>query len=727
MHSASQRVGWTTEMITDLKLITQFEKNLRTSRSGLSKQYENTKSCQSFYSGDLMDYRDKVQFKDSGGGKKRAMVQFNKVKPYVNAVKGFMAQNRRKVKYIARIEAEPIRKLFSQYSNALADYVRDNANADQIETQADGDMLVCGYGAVETAMTYGDGYATDDPNGQIVMGRLDPLMIGWDHHARLTNLMDRRYDWYQKTYSLAEALELFDDSDPEDFDPATEDGTGTSDGYEYFPNGGRYNQVKEGGVDWSDEASEMVNVFFYEWYDIETFYRAENPIYNLTNPQAVQLAGMQLDMIAKELGDDQDDLFAFDPRAEILTFNDEIKTKLLEHFGEFIEVFAHKRKVFYKAVISGKCVFSKFRSPCQSGFTIQFKTGDYDSKNKMWTGMVNSMKEPVLYYNKALTELMFIIGSNSKGGVMVEKGAVEDIQAFEQKYAKTDSVVEVSEGALSMGKIKPKKEPFQPTGYEGVVQLCDASINDVVGIDKTFLGSSENRDETGILQKRRIKQVVSSLACYFDSISLFQKEHAKLMLDDLRIYAANNDGAMFRITGEDGKDQFIKISADKLTRQYDVTLQEAPQSQEEKQEYSAILTSVGDKLLAAGDAQSAKAIYSIAIKNMPLDPGDIQQVMQILVPPQQGQQIDPQYVQQLEQQVQALMSDVTQADVKKKLSEIALNTARVNEVGARTTEIAASTHKVMAEASRTQQQAVQAGLENVMLKSGNAQPAQVNI
>jgi hypothetical protein len=223
----------------------------------------------------------------------------------------------------------------------------------------------------------------------------------------------------------------------------------------------------------------MVNVSFYQWQEFESFYRADNPIYHLKNPQAVQLAAMQLDAIAQEFADEEDDAFGFDPRAEVLSFGPDIKAALLKAFGEFIEVFEFKRKVFYTAVLSGKHVFAAFKSQCQQGFTVKFKTGDFDSKNKIWTGMVNSMKEPVLYYNKALTELMFIIGANSKGGVLVEKGAVDDIQRFEQQYAKTDATIVVNDGAVTAGRIKAKREPFLPTGYESIVQLSDASINDV--------------------------------------------------------------------------------------------------------------------------------------------------------------------------------------------------------------------------------------------------------
>ena len=80
----------------------EFKKRLQITNRGLAKQYQNTKDCQAFEAGDIMDYVQRVQFSNSAGKKKAAMVQFNRVKPYVNAVKGFMAQNRKRGKYVAR-------------------------------------------------------------------------------------------------------------------------------------------------------------------------------------------------------------------------------------------------------------------------------------------------------------------------------------------------------------------------------------------------------------------------------------------------------------------------------------------------------------------------------------------------------------------------------------------------------------------------------------------------
>lgn len=688
-----------TEIKSDFDIARQWKKHHKMSKDGLARQYKNTDDCQAFYAGDLMDFWIGAQSSDQFGVKKRAMVQINKVKPYVNAVKGFMAQNRRKAKYSAKMPNQKIADLYSQYCNGLSDYIRRGCHADQIETQQDGDMLTVGYGAVETAMSYTNGQATTDPNGKIIKGRLEPKEVGWDPFAKATNLLDARFVFSENVYGLDDALDLFQDSRSDDFENATDDQLdGGEGGYKFYARGGRYNKIKETGLDWTDEKTEKVKVYFYQWYQYETFYRCENPVKLMKHPQLAQTAGMQLEMIAQEITQDQADIFSFDPKDEILCFDGEVKEKLENIFGKIIEIYEYKRKAYYTAVISKEHIFTKFRNPCQQGFTIKFKTGDYDAKNKIWTGMVNSMKEPTLYRNKALTELMFIIGSNSKGGVYIEEDAVDDVQAFEQQYAKTDAVIVVNPGAVSGEKIRPKKEPQVTTGYEQIVQIMSQDEQDVTGIDKNFLGSSENKQETGVLYKRRIRQVMSSLACYADSITLYQLEDGLLNLDFMRIYAENNNGGLFSVAGVDGKAQFLQIASDKLVAEYDVNIDEAPQSMEEQEEYAKILSAMADKLSAI-DPQTAKMLYAMAAKYLPLDFEDKQAIMQTLMP-QQGK-IDPMAVQKLEQQVKVLMSQATQAQLAELQSKTNANNAKAKLDTVRIKEISTKSNLNQAKVGET--------------------------
>jgi hypothetical protein len=390
---------------------------------------------------------------------------------------------------------------------------------------------------------------------------------------------------------------------------------------------------------------------------------------------------MRLDMIKSELksysptGINAGDMFDFDPLAEEIIFDGSTKTKLTEEFGNLIDPVSFKRKCFYTMVISGDHVFSKFKSISQQGFSVKFKTGNYNERGKYWIGMVNSMIEPQKYYNKALTELMFTIAANSKGGVMVEESAIEDIADFESKWSKTDAVIRVQDGAISGQKILQKTQAALPTGLESIIQLADTAIS-ANGVDPAFLGQA-NDNETGVLYKRRIRQIISKMWWVADSITLYQKEDARLCADLIRVWVENNAGQWLRITGKDGADQFVQISEDMMAPEYDVSIQEGAQSPEDRQETAQFISSMGDKFLAVQDSARAGTLYAESIKLLPLD-GDVKnRISQTLNPEQQT--VPMAQYQQLQQQLQQLQGQMNQAQVQNVQSMTALNTAKIDE------------------------------------------------
>ncbi len=690
-------------------------KHREISKRGLSQQYENTESCWSFYNADQMTYSDRIQFEDTWGRKRRAMVNFNKVQTNVDSVCGFMAQNRRQAKYIAHIPRDQNQELYSKNMNAIYDFHRENMNADQIETDQDLDMLVDGYGITDTELSYVVGNATTMPNGDIIKVNIDPTCGYWDPSAQGKNLLDARWKGYRKDYELKDALSLFQDSTEKDFEEvSTEDPTNT--GYVFNPYGGIYDKIKmDNTVEWTSKESEMVRVYKHEWMEYETFYKAENPLYSAGNYADAMFFKSKLDSVKQQIktvGDvESPDLFDFDPSKEILVFDEKTKRALVKAFGKLIDPVPFKRQVFYTAVVSGKHVFTWFKSICQQGYGIKIKTGTWNRARKMWMGMVNPMMEPQKYYNKALTELMFTIAANSKGGVYVEEDAVEDIAKFEANYAKTDGVIVVASGALAQGKIQDKAKGALPTGLEGIIQLSEANIS-ANGVDPAFLGNIEKEDQSGVLYKRRIRQVISKFARYFDSITLYQKEDARLCADLIRIWVENNRGEWMRITGPDGAEDFIRIVEDMLAPEYDVSIQEASQSSDEKQETAMMLSNIAQQLMAGQDLPTAKAFLAESLGFLRLD-GDVRNRLMDTLKPQQ--QIDPAQFQQMQQQLQQLQQYIQAGQVDKTKSETLKNQATAAKTLKDADLSEANLPKVHAETVKTLEEAKRTAVEAHMM------------
>ena len=251
-------------MKSNAEIIELFREHHAAARGGLGDQYAEIERCQRAYNGDTASYTGKVSLYDQRGSKKSQTVSFNKIRPYVSTIKGFFAQNRRKPRFTAKLSGKEEQQAYSEYCNGLFENIRENANADQIETAADGDMLVCGVGAIETNLVYGDGYATRNPNGEIEMMVLDPLSVGWDPTARMPNLIDSRFVFFKRSYRLQEALDLFDSSAEDDFESGAAVNTGPE-----LPGtgGGMFSNLKE-IYDVDDEDKQIVSVTFYQWFDV---------------------------------------------------------------------------------------------------------------------------------------------------------------------------------------------------------------------------------------------------------------------------------------------------------------------------------------------------------------------------------------------------------------------------------------------------------------------------
>ncbi len=654
------------------EVIKTFKKQREISKRSLADQYENTETCYSFYNADAMTYSDRIQFEDTWGRKRRATVNFNKVQQNVDSVVGFMAQNRRQAKYIAHVPQDQNQQLYSKNMNALYDYHRENTNADQLESEQDLDMMVAGYGAIDTDLSYIMGSATTMPNGEIIKDKLDSTCVYWDTRAKAGNLLDARWAGYWRDFELNDALDLFQDSKASDFEQVADSETGNL-GYVFNPYGGIYDKIKmDDSVEWTSKEQEMVRVYNHQWMTYETFYKAENPLFTTEDPMDAMFIKMKLDQVKEQIklqGDTlTEDMFEFNPTDENLFFDEKTKSLLVKELGDLIDPISFKRKAFYTQITSGKHVFTWFRSVSQQGFSIKFKTGTWNRSKKIWMGMVNSMMEPAKYYNKALTELMFTIAANSKGGVMVEEDAMEDVADFEGKWAKTDAVIVVASGALAAGKIQEKTKGAVPTGLESILTLADSNIQ-ANGVDPSFLGQT-NADESGVLYKRRIRQVIAKMARYFDAGTLYQKEDARLCADLIRVWVENNRGEWVRITGSDGAEEFVQIIEDMLAPQYDVSIQEASQSSDEKQETAVMLSNTATTLMGAGATQQGLAFLAESLGFLRLD-GDVRnRLTQILQPPQQ----DP-AIAQLQQQLQALQQYIQSGETEKVKSETQKNLA----------------------------------------------------
>jgi len=646
----------------DSKLIDQWTKHKNITYSGLGGQYRDAREAHAFHAGDEMHYSATVE--DKG---QRSAVVFNKVKPFVDAVCGFMVQLRRKPDYQARLIENPSQQELSIYMNGISDYARKNANMDQLESRQDREMLVTGYGAVDTNITY-----ESNPDGEVQSEVIRYNDVGWDPQAQEPNILDARWTWRRKAFGLQEALKRFKGSKEEDFQRYTGD---ESSNFVYNPVGGEYDKISGGG----QAEEDLVEVYYYQWWSLDKYFRAKNPLFEIEDPATVSiLANMMIAMKGNRANvstpEEVEDIFEFDPLDEYLVMTPTIKRDLdvlFERFGIDLEYQEFQRKVYYTSVLSGTTVFKKFKSPDQQGFTIKFKTANYNPRDRSWYGMVKGMQDPARYANKAFTEILYVIASNSKGGVMYEESAVEDPARFEGQYATTRAAIKVADGALSGGKIQPKATGALPSGFENIYQIADRSLSETSGINREFLGASANSQVSALLEAQRINQVLATLATYFDAIALYQIEHARLMVTFMRMLAENSTGRLVKIIGPQGADRYEELTEDRMTDEYDIDIGEAPTSATQKQETFNFLSSFS-RDIGQIDPAAARRILPIVINYAPnVKEKDKQQLKEALQPDQQQAQAQAQAAQQQQQVESELQASVIEAQKARAAKDIA--------------------------------------------------------
>jgi hypothetical protein len=674
-------------MLNRKKVLEQFKSHQSLSEGNLAKQQTEARNSHRFHNGDTMAYTSSVQ--DKG---RRISVTFNKVKPYIDAVAGFMVQLRRKPDYRARIMENQQQQSLSEYMNGISDYVRKNANFDQIESRQDREMLISGYAAVDTNILY-----EKNPDGEVWGENLRFSDVLWDSQAMEPNILDSRWVIRRKAFGMDEALQRFKGSTEEDFEGYTGDHNSS---FNYNPAGGEYDKIAASG----EQEEDLIQVHYYQYWHLENYYRADNPLYDIEDPEQANMVSQLMMRVRDnraEVSDEdvKEDIFAFDPTAEILSMTPTIKSDLallFERFGLEFEPIKDLKRVYYTAIVSGQKVFQHFKSPDQQGFTIKFKTANYDANNRLWYGLVHTLREPSRYMNKALTEMLYAIAANSKGGVMYEESAVDNPKRFEQQYATTAAAIRVNDGAIAGGKIQPKAMPALPTGYENIYGLADAAIAESSGINKEFLGTANNSQVSALLESQRVNQVVSTLATYFDAISLYQIEHARMMVTFIKMIAENSENRLISVIGQDGALNFEQLTQSRMVDEYDVDIGEAPTSPTQRSETAVFMMGVADKMALMG-----VNMYDMAIKYAPnIKESDKQQILQRMQPdPEQQAAQAEREQQQLQQQAimnQAILDERAASTAQK----IASAESTMASIGVDADKKRAETTKVLAEAEQ---------------------------
>jgi hypothetical protein len=456
---------------------------------------------------------------------KRPPITFNYSEKMIDAVLGAEVGNRQEVTYNPRdISDAPLAEL---WTNA-AKWVRDECGAEDEESDAFRDMMICGLGWTNTRLSY-----DDDLEGTITIERIDPLEMYPDPAAVKVGLKDRRYHYRLYWVDRAEVKRTWPNA------PMTEEDDNVGGGV--VAHGNRYNDDFEENE--HDRHKDQVQLRYYECYEYEVVYRV-----------ATQ--------------DGITDMSESEFKAA--------KSAILDAGLQFVR---QRKKCYYRAFFSGDTLLEYNKSPSQVGFQCNCITGKRDRNRNTWYGLTRVMKDPQRWANKWLSQIMHIINTNAKGGLMAEINAFVDPVKAQEDWAKPDSITLFKEGALSMNKVKEKQIAAYPSGLDKLMEFALGSLPMVTGINLEALGLA-NREQAGVLEDSRKQAAYGLLAPLFDALRRYRKEQGRVLLYLINEYIS--DGRLVRIGGPDSQ-QFAQLTKTEGAMRYDVIVDQSPNAPDVKE------------------------------------------------------------------------------------------------------------------------------------------------
>jgi hypothetical protein len=549
----------------------------------------------------------------------RPVITFNRASVIINSVAGNEIQNRKDIQY-SPVEMGDVQA--NEVLSEAAKWFRSKSRASTAESDAFKNTLICGMGWTETTISF-----EEDEQGEPAMNTLDPLQMFWDASARDPNLSDASRVWRAKTMSVTEAKAMFPDktatelhaswaglrgvgamgAEPHDADP---ENAYTDDSYSD-------SEFQDSGED--DEITEVTILHLQ--------IKERQLRYTVTDPQT----GKRTHLTEEEYN--------------------RLNSRMTMMGQQSVEAIQSKRIVYMQYWI-GSDILDQAELPVDK-FMYQCITGYKDHIKGLWYGLLEIMMDPQRWANKWLSQSMHIFNSLAKGGVMAERGAVEDEKQFENSWSKTEAVTWLNSGGLT--KIQEKPHGNVPSQLLNMVEFAITSIREVTGVNTEMLGQRDAIQPMGLEKERKVSGM-TILAPMFDSMRLYREMNGFIILQFLQRYL--NDGRLIKIAGVDGE-QFVPLAVNQ-DQKFDITIDESPSSPDVKDRVWALVAPMIGNL--------PPQVMSELLQFSPLPAPVVTRLQKVLGAITQPDPMQQQ-MQQLELQKQGADIGMTQASSQKALAD----------------------------------------------------------
>lgn len=532
----------------DEALFAQIKAWVRSDIDHSAEWRKEAKECYDFEAGRQWDAESEQLLKSQN----RPVVTFNKTKKYIKSICGLEVNNRQMTTYLPRDVRNAGEVLANELLTNASDWMAQGTDASRQQSRAFRDTAICGMG-----WTSGEISFDDDPMGKYIEERCNPLEMGWDCNARDENLADSKRRWRMKEMSLAEARALIPGvTDVKGLDAADLDASWASDmGSDAEAEVKTKTEKERREENLQADTKRRVKILQIQWWEHESYVKTVDPA-----------TGQPVDMAADEF--------------------EAISKQYEAASGQRLPAAYLRRKVWRQAFVGGRVLKS---GPCprRDGFTFHCITGDPDDMKGVWHGVVSVLKDPQQWANKFFAQLMHILNTTAKGGILAESDAFADINQALATYARTDAITLTNPGAIQKGKIMPKPGGALNGGVLQLLQISDSMFAETTGMNMELMGMAD-RQQPGVLEAQRKQAAMTILATLFDSLSAFRREVGMMRLTFIQDYLA--DDRLIRVHGEDGI-QAMPLLKEKTLGSYDVIVDDAPSSTNMKEKaWAALMT-----------------------------------------------------------------------------------------------------------------------------------------
>jgi len=520
--------------LRDEDQLRRFKRWFRADSSHSSTWRKEAREDYDFVAGKQWTDQDKAVMEASG----RVPIVFNRMLSIIKSVAGSEINNRQEIKYLPRENDDTG---VTDVLNGASKWMGDETDAEDEQSEAFEDVIICGMGWTESRMDY-----ELDPEGRYIEEKIDPLEMYWDATARKKNLVDARRFWRIRKVAIEDAKEMFPDASMDDLDAKWALGeqgeeAGTPVEERRFHNSGVSDDIAEIGL-------KEVTLVHLQWWEREKYAKIQDP-----------KTGQPVDM-------------------DINRFK-EIK-KIAEKEGLPIKYAELTRRKYREAFIGGKILEMK-DAPIAGHFSWACMTGEKDRNKGTFFGMARVMRDPQMWANKWLSQTLHIMNTTAKGGILAEKDAFDNQREAEETYAQPDAITFMRSGALSgqNPKIMPKPGGQFPAGFYNLVEFAISSIRDVTGVNLELLGMRD-ANQPGILEAQRKQAAMTILATLFNALRRYRKEIGRKRLYIIQNYLST--GRLIRIVGKSGQET-VPLAKEQTTGTFDVIVDDSPSSPNQKE------------------------------------------------------------------------------------------------------------------------------------------------